>query len=79
MWRTNYELKEIYLYLEKTREKGIIIYVLKCMVLILSASTIDKVVGDYFVSGVILKTFSSGDFVGVGFICFIGVIIGLFL
>jgi len=64
---------------KKTREQGIILYVLKCMVLILGAITIGKIVGDYIVSGVILKTFSAGDYIGISFVCFVGAIVGLYL
>ncbi|WP_026888336.1 hypothetical protein [Clostridium beijerinckii] len=63
---------------EKTQEKGIALYIFKYVILIVTMSVIGKVIGDYIGSKTIFKTFSLLDYVGLLFICFIGILIGLF-
>lgn len=64
---------------EKTRRRGITLYVLVCMVIILASSLIGKVIGDYVSNGTIFQTLHIQNINALIFVCLIGILTGVYL
>lgn len=61
---------------EKTRKRGIILYVITRMLLILTASLIGKAIGEHVSNGTIFQTIYIK---GLIFMCLIGILMGTYL
>lgn len=63
----------------KVRNRGAMLYIFRCIVIIITSSLFGKIIGDYFVSKTIIKAFRWQDYVGLILIFFISTLIGILL
>lgn len=63
---------------EKSRRRGVVLYLLGYAFLIPAAGIIGKVIGEYIRSGILFNHFNTFDYLGLIFLSLIGIVMGLY-